>query len=177
MRKLMYFVMAITLFACSETPKGVESKIFTEKAVSDFIQQNPDWSKNVNTEADVTEKFKHQMINLSNDANFLTDFPLQLVSVADTIVSDQPVKIATFKSFKDTTRSKESLLNDLDLQIGAIMTPEQVASLTIDKKYFIKGMLYKQGKRADVKYFHGAATPIYTLGKYTFYNIEAKEIK
>jgi len=37
-------------------------------------------------------------------------------------------------------------------------------------------MIYKQGKRADVKFFHGGETPIYTLGKYTFWNIEAKAL-
>jgi len=177
MRKLMYVLMAVALFACSESPKGYDSKIFLEKEVSEFIKLNPEWTKNVNTEADATEKFKHKMINLSNEPNFLTDFPLQLTAITDTTVSEQAVKMGVFKSFKDEARPKESLLNNLELEIRAIMPADQAAGLTIDKKYTLKGMLYKQGKRADVKFFHGAETPIYTLGKYTFWNISPKEIK
>lgn len=173
----MYFVMAVVLIACSEKPKGFDSKIFLEKEVSDFIKLNPDWTKNVNTEADATEKFKHKMINLSNEANFLADFPLQLTAIIDTTVSDQPVKMGVFKGFKDATRPKESLLNNIELEVRGIMSADQAAGLAIDKKYTLKGMLFKQGKRADVKFFHGAETPIYTLGKYTFWNISASEIK
>jgi hypothetical protein len=176
MRKLIYLLMAVTLFACSEKPKGTDSKIFLEKEVSNFIETNPQWTKNVNTEADITDKYKRKMINLSNEASFLTDFPFQLTAISDTTVSDQSVKIATFKSFKDAARSKESLLNDLELEIKGIITVEQAGNLTIDKKYTLKGMIYKQGKRADVKFFHGGATPVYTLGKYTFWNIEAKAL-
>ncbi|MBB2145463.1 hypothetical protein GM921_08215 [Pedobacter sp. LMG 31464] len=176
MRKLMYFVMAVVLLACSEKPKGFDSKIFTEKEVSDFIALNPDWTKDA-TEADITEKFKHKMINLSNEPNFLTEFPLQLTTISDTVVSDQPVKIGVFKNFKDTARPKESLLNDLELEIRGIMPADQAASLTVDKKYILKGMLFKQGKRADVKFSHEVEKPIYTLGKYTFWNISPKEIK
>ncbi|WP_316768412.1 hypothetical protein [Pedobacter frigiditerrae] len=176
MRKLVYLLMAVTLFACSEKPKGTDSNIFLEKEVSNFIETNPQWTKNVNNEADVTDKFKRKMINLSNEANFLTDFPLQLTAISDTTVSDQPVKIATFKGFKDAARPKESLLNDLELEINGIITAEQAGNLTVDKKYTLKGMIYKQGKRADVKFFHGAETPVYTLGKYTFWNIEAKAL-
>jgi hypothetical protein len=172
----MYVLMAVALFACSEKPKGLDSKIFLEKEVSDFINLNPDWTKNVNTEADATEKFKHKMINLSNEPNFLTDFPLQLTAILDTTVSDQAVKMGVFKSFKDATRPKESLLNNLELEIRGIMPADQAAGLSIDKKYIVKGMLFKQGKRADVKFFHGAETPIYTLGKYTFWNIQVKGI-
>lgn len=172
----MFFLMAITLFACSETPKGSDSKIFTEKEVSNFIKLNPDWTKNVNTEADATEKFQHKMINLSNEADFLTDFPLQLTSISDSTVSNQPVKVAVFKSFEDAARPKESLLNSIALEIRGIMAADQAANLTVDKKYTLKGMLYKQGKRADVKFFHGGETPIYTIGKYTFWNIVAKAI-
>lgn len=168
--------MAIVLFACSEKRKGSDSKIFLEKAVSDFIEVNPQWTKNVNNEADVTDKFKHKMINLSNEATFLANFPLQLASISDSTVSDQAVKVATFTSFKDTTRPKESLLNDLELEIRGIMSVDQVTNLKVDQKYTLKGMLYKQGKRADVKFFHGAATPVYTLGKYTFWNIEVKPL-
>ncbi|TCC89443.1 hypothetical protein EZ428_17275 [Pedobacter frigiditerrae] len=176
MKKLIYFVMAVVLIACSEKRKGADSKIFIEKEVSNFSETNPQWTKNVNNEADVTDKYKRKMINLSNEPNFLTDFPLQLTAISDTTVSDQPVKIATFKSFKDAARPKESLLNDLELEIKGIITAEQAANLTIDKKYTLKGMIYKQGKRADVKFFHGGETPVYTLGKYTFWNIEAKAL-
>jgi len=176
MKKLIYFVIAITLFSCTEKRKGADSKIFIEKAVSDFIEVNPQWIKNANNEADVTDKYKRKMINLSNEPNFLTDFPLQLTAISDTVVSEQPVKIVTFKSFKDASRPKETLLNDLELEILGIFSIDQVKSLELNKKYTLKGMLYKQGKRGDVKFSHAGETPVYTLGKYTFWNIEAKPL-
>lgn len=176
MKKLMYFVMAVVLFACSEKPKGADSKIFLEKEINSFIESNPQWTKNVNSETEITTKFKHKLINLSNEPNFLADFPLQLTKISDTIVSEQPVKIVTFKSFKDASRPKETLLNDLELEINGIFSTDQVKSLELNKKYTLKGMLYKQGKRADVKFSHAGETPVYTLGKYTFWNLEAKPL-
>lgn len=177
MRKLAYALLMATLFcACSENPKGFDSKIFTEKEVSDFIRLNPDWNKNAETEAETTEKFKHKMINLSNEVNFLTDFPLQLTAVIDTIVSDQAIKVGVFKSFKDPNRAKESLLNDLELEIRGIMSVDQASKLTVDKKYTLKGMIYKQGKRGDVNFTHTGDNQVYQLGKYTFWNLVTKEI-
>lgn len=174
MKKVIYFVMAIVLFACSEKPKDFDSKIFLEKEVNSFIESNPQWTKNVNSETEITTKFKHKLINLSNEPNFLADFPLQLTKISDTIVSEQVVKIATFKSFEDAARPKETLLNGLKLEILGIFSTDQAKSLEVNKKYTLKGMLYKQGKRADVKFDHAGETPIYTLGKYTFWNLEAK---
>jgi hypothetical protein len=56
------------------------------------------------------------------------------------------------------------------------MSVDQVANLTLQKKYTLKGMVYKQGKRGDVKFIHSGEEPIYSLGKYTFWNIAAKAI-
>jgi hypothetical protein len=170
----MYLFIAIAFVACTENPKGFESKIFTEKEVSDFIRVNPNWTKNENMEAETTEKFKHKMINLSNEPKFLEDFPLQLTAILDSTVSDQAVKVAVFKGFKDAARPKESLLNNLELEIRGIMSIDQVTNLVLQKKYTLKGMVYKQGKRGDVKFTHTGEEPIYSLGKYTFWNIAVK---
>jgi hypothetical protein len=176
MKKIIYLFLAVLLFSCSEKPKGFDSKIFTEKEVSDFIRVNPDWTESTEKESATTEKFKHKLINLSNEPNFLTDIPLQLKTITDTTVSGQTVKLAVFKSYKDSSRPKESLLNQLELEIQAIMSADQVSNLVIDKKYTLKGMVYKQGKRGDVNFYHDGEIPVYKLGKYTFWNIQARPI-
>lgn len=176
MKYIIYLLVAVTLLSCGGDPKGSDSKIFTEKQVSDFIRFNPQWTTNATTEAETTEKFKHKMINLSNEPEFLSDFPLQLTAILDTTVREQAVKLAVFKSFKDSARPKESLLNDLELEVRGIMSIDQVANLNVDKKYTLKGMLYKQGKRADVDFYNSGETPTYKLGKYTFWNIAAKPL-
>lgn len=176
MKKLLFLLMAIALFACNENPKGFDSKIFTEKEVSDFIRVNPQWTKNAETAAETTEKFKHRLINLSNEKDFLKDFPFQLKAQTDSLVDGQSVKVAVFRAFKDEARPKESLLNQLELEIRAIMSADQVAQFAVDKKYTLQGMLYKQGKRADVQLNQAGETPIYNLGRYTFWNIAAKPL-
>lgn len=167
--------MAVLLISCTEKPKGFDSKIFTEKEVSDFIRLNPQWDDPAK-EAEITEKFKHKMINLSNDPNFLTDFPLQLKAILDTTVSGQDIKLAIFKDFKDETRPKESLLNQLELEIRGMMSVDQVSGLNIDQKYTLQGIVYKQGKRGDVKFIN-QESPIYALGRYTFWNMKVKPLK
>lgn len=174
MKKLLFFLIAIALASCSQNPKGFESKIFTEKEVSDFIRVNPDWIKNGTPDAQITEKFKHMLINLSNEPKFLADFPLQLTAITDSIVNTQSVKIAVFKSFKDDKRAQESLLNQLELEIKGIMSADQAAKLEVSKKYTITGMVYKQGKRGDVRITPAGDSTMYVLGKYLFWNLATK---
>lgn len=175
MKRVLIFFIALSVLSCSEKPKGADSKIFTEKEVSDFIRLNPQWLKNPENEAEITEKFKHKMINLSNEPKFLSDFPLQLTSVKDTVVSGQTVKLAVFNAFKDPKRPENSLLNQLELEIRAMMSAEQSGTLQVNQKYLLNGMVYKQGKRGDVRLVQHNETPVYELGRYTFWNMTVKE--
>lgn len=177
MKKWLFFLSIVVCLSCSQVPKGYDSKIFTEKEVSDFIRVNPDWTKNAENEAETTEKFKHKMINLSNEKDFLTGFPLQLTALADTLVNEQAVKVGVFEAYTDEKRAKESLLNDLKLEIRAILSADQAANFHVGKKYTLQGLLYKQGKRADVTLTHKEDVTLYELGRYTFWNISAKEIQ
>ncbi|MES2419472.1 MAG: hypothetical protein V4541_14900 [Bacteroidota bacterium] len=168
MKKLL-FLFLFALVACTnEKPKTVGPAIFMEQKLSEFISEHSDWTKDEATEKETTEKFKHKLINLSNEADFLTNMPLQLKSVKDTLISEQSIKIALFKAYGDTTRNKASLLNFMQVQISGIVSADQVKDLIIDKKYTLSGTLYKQGKRADVKFIHVGDFKGYDLGKYTF---------
>ncbi|MGF1924851.1 MAG: hypothetical protein ACQUHE_11790 [Bacteroidia bacterium] len=168
--KKLVFLLVVGLFtACS--PKEVEkvqSKVFLEQHLHEFIGNNPDWVKDDATQKVITEKFKHKMINLSNEADFLKDMPLKLISVKDTSINEIRTKIATFKAYGDTSRTENSLLNYMQLQINGIVTQKQASELKVNENYKIKGSLHKQGKRADVKFIHVAGFRGYDLGKYTF---------
>lgn len=168
--KGLAFLLAVGLFTscASKEVEKVQSKIFLEQHLQEFIVNNPDWAKDDATEKETTEKFKHKMINLSNEPDFLKDMPLKLISVKDTSINEIRTKIATFKAYGDTSRSESSLLNYMQLQIDGIVTQKQASELNVDQNYKIKGSLHKQGKRADVKFIHVAEFKGYDLGKYTF---------
>ncbi len=169
MKKLAFLFLAIAFASCSnEKPKEVSSGIFLEDQLKDFIASNPDWTKDEAKEKEITEKFKHKMINLSNEADFLKDMPLKLEAVKDTVINEQETKMAIFKAYGDTSRNKSSLLNYMQLQVSGIVSDAQLAKLPVQKNYTITGTLYKQGKRADVKFIHVADFNGYDLGKYTF---------
>ncbi|RZK43004.1 MAG: hypothetical protein EOO90_04940 [Pedobacter sp.] len=169
MRKLFVFVGLALLMSCSnKKQQEVESAIFLEKELSQFIAANPDWTKDEATEKETTEKFKHKLINLSNEVDFLKDMPLQLKELKDTSINEIRTKIATFKAYGDTSRSEKSLLNYVQLQITGIVNDAQVNQLQVDKKYTIEGTLHKQGKRGDVMFIHVADFRGYNLGRYTF---------
>ena len=180
MKKLFLLFVAATFVACSSEEKKVDqpinSTVFVEQKLSEFIVENPGWTKDLAVEAETTDKFKRQVIKWSNETDFLKDMPLQVKSISDTTISDQSVKMVVFKTFTDAARAKESLLNDLQLEITGIFSADQVKDLEIDKKYTLKGMLYKQGKRGDVSFNPKAESHFYSLGKYTFWNVEAKPL-
>jgi len=169
MRKLLgLFTIAILASCGQKEAKEVQSTIFVEQQLKDFIVNHPDWTKDEATEKETTEKFKHKLINLSNEADFLKDMPLQLKEVKDTSINEIRTKVAMFKAYGDTSRKEPSLLNYIQLQITGIVSENQVNDLKVDQKYTLSGTLHTQGKRADVKYIHVSDFNGYDLGKYTF---------
>lgn len=165
MKKLLALFLVVLLFSCSTKPKDPQKAVFVEEKLTDFIDNNPDWEKN---EAEVTDKFKHRVINWSNEADFLKNMPLQLKAMVDTTESDQSVKMAHFDAFIAQNRSEESLLNHIQLHIKGIVSDTQSKQLQIGAKYILNGSLQRQGKRADVKFVKLATGHAYDLGSYTF---------
>jgi hypothetical protein len=169
MKKIaLLFAIALLISCAPKEAEKVSSQIFIEQNLKEFIANNPDWTKDEAIEKETTEKFKHKLINLSNEADFLKDMPLQLKEIKDTSINEIRTKIGTFKAYGDTTRQETSLLNYLQLHITGIISPEQSTELTVGKKYTLSGTLHKQGKRGDVKFIHVADFRGYDLGKYTF---------
>lgn len=169
MKKLaILFTIAILVSCSPKEAEKAQSKIFLEQQLSEFIASHPDWTKDETTEKETTEKFKHKLINLSNEADFLTGMPLQLKEVKDSSINEIRTKIATFVTYSDTSRNEGSLLNFMQLYITGIVSSSQSNDLKVNQKYLISGTLHKQGKRADVKFIHVADFKGYHLGKYTF---------
>lgn len=174
MKKLLALFLVVLLFSCSTKPKDPQMAVFVEEKLAAFIDNNPDWENN---EAEVTDKFKHRVINWSNEADFLKNMPLQLKAIVDTVESGQVVKMAHFDSFVDKNRNQESLLNHLQLHIKGIVSDAQIKQLQIGAKYILNGSLQRQGKRADVKFVKLAAGHTYDLGSYTFLIAGFKPVK
>ncbi|MEJ5996150.1 hypothetical protein WG904_17105 [Pedobacter sp. Du54] len=169
MRKLLFLCALAVLASCStKKTESEKSTIFIEQNVSEFIENNPDWAKNETIEGETTEKFKHKLINLSNDTSFLKGMPLQLKEIKDTSINEIRTKIARFEAYNDTSRNAGSLLNYIQIRILGIVNDNQVNDLAIDKKYTLTGTLHTQGKRKDVKFIHVADFKGYHLGQYTF---------
>ena len=177
MKKLLILIIVAILAACSNKKAEEEkSAIFIEQELNEFIASHPDWTKDEATEKETTEKFKHKLINLSNEPNFLKDMPLQLKEVKDTSINQIRTKIAIFKAYGDTSRHKNLLLNYMQLQITGIVSAAQIKDLVVDKKYTLTGTLHTQGKRKDVKFIHVSEFKGYDLGKYTFLITEFKPL-
>lgn len=172
MKKIALVLFAAAILAACSNKKATESTnnstIFIEQKVSEFVADHPDWTKDQATQDATTDKFKHWAINLSNDPAFLKDMPLKLKKLTDTVVSGQTFKLATFVGYSDKARPQESLLNYIQLQINGIMPDDIVKTVSLDKNYTLSGNLYKQGKRADVKFVNVADFKGYDIGKYTF---------
>lgn len=178
MKKVLLLLVIVVFAACSGEKKvqeAVKSNVFIEQKLAEYLAGNADWVVK-DTESETTDKFKRQAIKWSNELDFLKEMPLQLKEIKDTVVSEQAVKLVTFKSFKDSSRPENSLLNDIGLEINGIFSNEQIKGLAVDGKYTLNGMLFKQGKRADVKVDVSNEKPFYMLGRYSFWNIEAKAL-
>ena len=181
MKKLILgLIVAASFASCTSMPdkdENVPSNIFVEQKVNEFIKANPDWSKDEATQDATTDKFKHAVINWSNEPNFLQDMPFQLKALRDTSLNETNFKIATFVGYNDNTRISGSILNYIQLQIDGIVPPDLEKDLILNKNYTITGNMYKQGKRGDVKYISVADFKGYDLGKYLFSVTAVKPIK
>lgn len=179
--KKIFSILAVStlLFACTSEPKEEKagSNIFIEQKVQEFIKSNPDWDKDETTKNETTDKFQRQVIKWSNETTFLNQMPLQLQDLRDTTVSGADLKIGTFTAYNDTTRPMNSILNYIQVKIDALMPADLAKTLEPKKRYHIHASLYKQGKRADVKYISVAEFKGYDLGKYLFSLAEAKPIQ
>lgn len=178
--KFLLFASVALFAACGRgaaTDEKVKADIFIEGKLNGFIAQNPTWTSSEHADDDITEKFKREVIRWSNEEQFLNELPLQLVGVRDSLISDQAVKIASFTCYNDNTRPLGSVLNFMQLQVDGIMTPDVASSLTVKQHYYLTGMMYKQGKRADVKVIKVADFKGYDLGKYLFSITKATPVK
>jgi len=171
MKKLALILSVAILAACSgkkAEEKTNNSNVFIEQKLSEYIADHPDWTKDQTTQDTTTDNFKRWAIRLSNETDFLKNMPLQLKSLTDTVVSGQTFKLGRFVGYNDNTRPKGSLLNYIQIQVNGIMPDDIVKTVALDKKYTITGNLYKQGKRADVKFINVSDFKGYDVGKYTF---------
>lgn len=175
MKNLIVLFLALTLVSCAnKKPQDPQTAVFVEEKLAAFIDNNPDWENN---EAEVTDKFKHRVINWSNEADFLKNMPLQLKAIVDTTESGEAVKIAHFDAFVAQNSTEQSLLHHTQLHIKGIVSDAQSKQLQIGAKYILNGSLQRQGKRADVKFVKLAAGHTYDLGSYTFLITGFKPVK
>lgn len=175
MKNLIVLFLALTLVSCAnKKPKDPQTAVFVEEKLAAFVDNNPDWEKN---EAEVTDKFKHRVINWSNEADFLKNMPLQLKAIVGTVESGQAVKMAHFNASLAQSSAEESLLNHIQLHIKGIVNDAQIKQLQVGAKYILNGSLQRQGKRADIKLLKLPAGNTYDLGSYTFLITGFKAVK
>lgn len=172
MRIAGFLTVVIILFGCSGKSSSdkitYQSKIFIEQSLIDYLNRNPDLSSSDSAkQTDAVDKFKRKVKVLSNEADFLKNFPVQAVDVRDTLMGDRNFIIATFIGYHDEFRDKNSLLNNMQIRINGIFQfPSQARGLVVGGRYYLKSMLYKQGKRADINYYKNENGAIYNLGVY-----------
>lgn len=178
-RNLVWLVALGFVLACSSSDKKepLKTNVFVEQKVADFVASHPKWTEGEKTDDEITDKFQHEVKRWSNETNFLDSMPLQLSSLRDTSLNNEVFKIGTFTAFNDNMRPKGSLLNYLQLRVDGFIGKEMESQLKLNGKYYIKGALYKQGSRKDVKVIHVSDFKGYDLGKYLFTIQEVKEIK
>ena len=178
---IIIFFTGLLLFACTNGEKtevkiDYKSKIFTEQYLIDYVNENQDLnSKDSLKFAAALDKFQRDIKGVSNNPDFLVDFPLQATNIRDTVMGTQSFKIATFETYVDPLRDKNSLLNRMKLRINGVFQFEREASgLALNGKYYLKAMIYKQGKRADVNLYKKDGESVYNLGVYP---MQVKELK
>ncbi|MCJ0741069.1 hypothetical protein [Pedobacter montanisoli] len=180
MRVSFGLILLMFLFSCSGDQKQTEelkSNVVIEQKLSDFINQHKNWVENNESNPETTDKFQREVIHWSNEPDFLQNMPLQVETVKDTVESGQPVKVAVFTGYSDTTRPLKSLLNYIQITVNGIISDNQAKQLEKGQHYTIQASLQRQGKRADVKYIQVADFRGYDLGKYTFVINSIKPIK
>lgn len=178
----LLMVLLVSLFVACADEKKVEtkitykSKIFTEQFLIDYVNENQDLNSDDSLKfATALDKFQHDMKGLSNNPDFLVDFPLQATNIRDTVMGTQSFKMATFETYTDPLRDKNGLLNKIQLRVNGIFQFEdQAYGLALGGKYYLKAMIYKQGKRKDVNLYKKEGGSIYNLGVYP---MAVKELK
>lgn len=181
LKGLMFIFLAALLFACAgdkkvETKITYQSKIFTEQYLIDYLNGNPDLNSEDSLKfAEALDKFQYDIKGLSNNPDFLVNFPLQATNIRDTVMGTQSFKMATFETYTDRLRDKNSLLNRIKLRVNGIFQfPDQAYGLALGGKYYLKAMIYKQGKRKDVNFYKKDGGSVYNLGVYP---MAVKELK
>ena len=179
MNRFFLFFIAIVAVACNSKPKEetLGSTVFIEQKVADFIAKYPEWTDGDHVNEEITDKFQHEVKRWSNEQDFLKGMPLQLKQLRDTAINGQNFKLGTFAGYNDNTRVKGSLLNYIQINIDGILPPEIAQQVTIDGKYHLDAMMYRQGSRKDVKLIAVADFKGYDLGKYVFSVTKASPIK
>ncbi len=177
-RTFLFFVAAATVSCTNNAPKEalVASNIFIEQKVSDFVAKHPEWTSGDNVNAEITDKFQHEVKRWSNEQDFLKEMPLQLKSIRDTTLSGQDFKLGTFAGYNDNTRPSGSILNYIQVNIDGVLPPDIAKQVKIDGKYTLDAMLYKQGSRKDVKLINVADFKGYDLGRYVFSIVKVNPI-
>lgn len=174
-------ILASLFVACAgekkaETKITYKSKIFAEQFLIDYLNENQDLNSDDSlTFADALDKFQRDIKGVSNNPDFLVDFPLQATNIRDTVMGNQSFKVATFETFTDPMRDKNGLLNKIQLRVNGIFQfPYQANGLVLGGKYYLKAMIYKQGKRKDVNLYKKEGGSVYNLGVYP---MAVKELK
>jgi hypothetical protein len=170
-RIFLLLAVASIIAACTNSQPDkapVTSNIFIESKVAEFVAQHPEWTSGDNTNEEITDKFQHEVKRWSNEQDFLKEMPLQLRELRDTTLNGTAFKIGTFTGFNDNMRPSGSLLNYIQVRIDGVLSSEQLSQVKIDGKYYLEGILYKQGSRRDVKLISVADFKGYDLGKYLF---------
>ncbi|RZL35059.1 MAG: hypothetical protein EOP00_30475 [Pedobacter sp.] len=182
LKATLLMILLVSLFvACAgkkkaETKITYKSKIFTEQFLIDYVNENQDLNSDDSlTFANALDKFQRDIKGVSNNPDFLVDFPLQATNIRDTVMGNQSFKMATFETYNDPLRDKNGLLNNIQLRVNGIFQfPDQAYGLALGGKYYLKAMIYKQGKRKDVNLYKKEGGPIYNLGVYP---MAVKELK
>ncbi|RZL44826.1 MAG: hypothetical protein EOP00_18940 [Pedobacter sp.] len=179
---ILFIALFTILLGCKgkQKPKieqiKYQSKIFLENRLIEYLNkseglQSPDSLKFVKA----LDSFQRHVKGLSNNVDFLTEFPLQATNIRDTLIGEKLFKMATFETYTDPLRPKESLLNRMKLKVNGIFQfIDESQGLVLGGKYYLISMLYKQGKRADVNYYKKAGGNIYVLGVYP---MQVKELR
>ena len=181
-KSTLLMILLISLFvACAdekkeETKITYKSKIFTEQFLIDYVNENQDLNSEDSLKfAEALDKFQRDVKGISNNPDFLVDFPLQATNIRDTVMGTQSFKMATFETYTDASRDKNGLLNRIQLRVNGIFQfPDQAYGLVLGGKYYLKAMIYKQGKRADVNLYKKDGGLVYNLGVYP---MAVKELK
>lgn len=170
---ILFLSLVTILLGCSKPKPKIEkityqSKIFLENRLIEYVNKSIGLHSDDSLKFSLAlDSFQRHIKGLSNNIDFLTEFPLQATNIRDTLMGDQLFKMATFETYTDISRPKESILNRMHLRINGIFQfIDEAQGLELGGKYYLKSMIYKQGKRADVNYYKKTGGNIYVLGVY-----------